>query len=113
MNFSWSKHVGTVETEAFTYYIRSQSFDYTQRQQEHYDTMTPEAIYQSIEKHSADHPFQGKSPLLFTKTGTVRPGEGDGYSGTVPQFREPRQSIKPTPKGLRKRVSDFTTAAIC
>ena len=59
------EHVGTVETEAFIYYIRSQSFDYTQWQKEHYDTMTPETIYQSLEEHSADHPFQGKKAIII------------------------------------------------
>ena len=61
----WSKHVGTVETEAFIYYIQNQSFDYTRWQKEHYDTMTPEAIYQSLEEHSADHPFQGKKAIII------------------------------------------------
>ena len=54
-----------LKTEAFINYIRSQSFDYTRWQKEHYDTMTPEAIYQSLEEHSADHPFQGKKAIII------------------------------------------------
>ena len=59
------QHVGTVELEEFIYYIRSQSFNYTKWQQEHYDSMTPEQIYSMMEEHSAKHPFEGKKAVTI------------------------------------------------
>ena len=59
------EHVGTVELEAFIYYIRSTSFDYTRWQREHYDAMKPEEIYKALEKHSVEHPFQGKKVTII------------------------------------------------
>lgn len=58
-------HVGTVELEAFIYYIRSDSFDYTKWQREHYDNKTPEEIFASLEAHSAQHPFKGKKAMII------------------------------------------------
>ena len=58
-------HVGTVELEQFIYYIRSQSFNYTKWQQEHYDAMTPEQIFSMMEEHSAKHPFKGKKATII------------------------------------------------
>ena len=59
------EHVGTVELEAFIYYIRSQSFDYTRWQREHYDAISPEALYVALEKHSREHPFSGKKAMII------------------------------------------------
>ena len=58
-------HVGTVELEAFIYYVRSQSFDYTKWQQEHYDAIDPDALFPALEKHSAQHPFKGKKAVIL------------------------------------------------
>jgi len=59
------EHVGAVELEAFIYYVRSQSFDYTKWQREHYDALTPEALYASLEKHSREKPFKGKKATIL------------------------------------------------
>lgn len=59
------EHVGTVELEAFIYYVRSQSFDYTKWQREHYDALPPEALYEALEKHSKAHPFKGKKAVII------------------------------------------------
>ena len=59
------EHVGTVELEAFIYYVRSQCFDYTKWQREHYDALTPEALYSSLEKHSKTKPFKGKKATII------------------------------------------------
>ena len=60
-----SEHVGTVELEAFIYYIRSQAFDYTKWQQEHYDVIPPEELYAALEEHSQKHPFKGKKATII------------------------------------------------
>ena len=59
------EHVGTVELEAFIYYVRSQSFDYTKWQREHYDAVSPEALYSTLEMHSKEHPFRGKRAVII------------------------------------------------
>ena len=54
------EHVGTVELEAFIYYVRIQSFDYTKWQQEHYDAIAPNKLFDELEKYSTNHSFKGK-----------------------------------------------------
>ena len=59
------EHVGTVELEVFIYYIRSQAFDYTKWQQEHYDSMTPEAIKNMLDDYSKTHTFYGDKAVVI------------------------------------------------
>lgn len=59
------EHVGTVELEVFIYYIRSQAFDYTKWQQEHFDSKTPEEIYALLETYSQQHSFNGKKAVVI------------------------------------------------
>lgn len=59
------EHVGTVELEEFIYYIRSQSFDYTKWQREHYDSMSREQILSMVEEHSRKHPFEGSKAVVI------------------------------------------------
>lgn len=57
--------IGTVETEAFIYYIRSESFDYTKWQREHFDAMTPRQILQKVEEHGINAPFEGDKTVVI------------------------------------------------
>ena len=57
------ENVGTVELEQFIYYIRSQSFDYTKWQREHYDKISPDELYESLKEYSKNHTFKGKKQL--------------------------------------------------
>ena len=59
------ENVGTVELEQFIYYIRSQSFDYTKWQREHYDAMTPEEIFNALQNYSEKHTFNGKKAVII------------------------------------------------
>ena len=59
------ENVGTVELEQFIYYIRSQSFDYTKWQREHYDAMTPEEIFNVLQNYSEKHTFNGKKAVII------------------------------------------------
>ncbi|MBR6027993.1 MAG: hypothetical protein IKP40_02810 [Clostridia bacterium] len=59
------RYVGTVETEAFIYYIKSQNFDYTKWQQRHYDSMTLEEIDAIVDQNGRDYPFQGKKAVIL------------------------------------------------
>ena len=58
------EHVGTVELEVFIYYIRSQAFDYTEWQREHYNHMTPEKIRNLLENYSKNHEFVGNKAVV-------------------------------------------------
>ena len=58
-------HVGTVELEAFIYYVRSQAFDYTEWQKEHYDAMKPEEIFAKLQEHSSKKPFHGEKAVII------------------------------------------------
>ena len=58
-------HVGTVELEAFIYFVRSQSFDYTEWQKNHYDAMTADEIFAKMQQHSEKRHFQGKKAVVI------------------------------------------------
>lgn len=58
-------NVGTVELEQFIYFVRSQSFDYTKWQREHYDKTTPEELYESLKEYSKTHEFQGAKAKII------------------------------------------------
>ena len=58
-------HVGTVEAETFIYFVRSESFDYTKWQREHFDALTPEQIREAVKKHGIEYPFQGKKAVVL------------------------------------------------
>lgn len=59
------EHVGTVELEEFIYYIRSNSFDYTKWQRDHYDNMSRAQILAMVEEHSKKHPFEGDKAVII------------------------------------------------
>ena len=47
------------------YRTRSQSFDYTKWQREHYDKITPEELYESLKEYSKTHEFQGAKAKII------------------------------------------------
>ncbi len=59
------RQVGTVELEAFIYYVRSQNFDYTKWQREHYDSLTADEIYSSLQEYSKTHTFHAKKAEIL------------------------------------------------
>ena len=59
------ENVGTVELEQFIYYIRSQAFDYTKWQREHYDKISPDEQFESLQKYSEEHSFDGKKAVII------------------------------------------------
>ena len=60
-----SKNIGTVELEAFIYYVRSQNFDYTKWQREHFDSMTPDEINRLMTEYSSTHEFCGNKAEII------------------------------------------------
>ncbi len=59
------ENVGTVELEQFIYFIRSQSFDYTKWQREHYDKISPEELHKSLKEYSEKHTFEGNKAVII------------------------------------------------
>ena len=59
------EHIGILEAEQFIFYLRTESFDYTRWQREHYDKMTPEEIYAGVVRNGKIHPFQGKKAVII------------------------------------------------
>ncbi len=59
------ENVGTVELEQFIYYIRSQAFDYTKWQREHYDKISPDEQFKSLQEYSEKHSFDGEKAVTI------------------------------------------------
>ena len=59
------KNVGTVELEQFIYFIRSQSFDYTKWQRDHYDQINPVELKRALDEYSQNHTFEGEKAVVI------------------------------------------------
>ena len=59
------EQIGVIEAEQFIFYLRTEGFDYTSWQQEHYDGMTPEEIHDGIVRNGKVHPFHGKNTVIL------------------------------------------------
>ena len=51
--------VGIVDTERFIYIMRSEAFDYTKWQREHYDNISPDELNAAVDRFSAENEFKG------------------------------------------------------
>lgn len=58
-------HVGIVEAERFVYLVRSEAFDYTKWQREHFDALSPEQIDAECIRYNREHPFRGKKAAVI------------------------------------------------
>lgn len=54
------EHVGVVEAEKFLILVKSESFNYTEWQREHYDKIPDEVLRQEMIDFCKAHPFKGK-----------------------------------------------------
>lgn len=54
------EHVGIVEAEKFLILVKSESFNYTEWQREHYDKIPDEVLRQEMIDFCKAHPFKGK-----------------------------------------------------
>ncbi|MBQ4225825.1 MAG: hypothetical protein II773_08875 [Oscillospiraceae bacterium] len=59
------KQVGIVDAERFIYIMRSDTFDYTKWQREHYDMISPEELDNAFEKYSEEHRFGGNKAEII------------------------------------------------
>jgi len=53
------KILGAVDTEEFIAYIKSDQFDYTKWQREHFDGKTKEEISKGVRGYVTVHPYKG------------------------------------------------------
>ena len=51
--------LGTVDTEEFISFVKSDQFDYTKWQRQHFDAKTPEQISNEAEAYVTEHPYSG------------------------------------------------------
>ena len=57
--------VGIVETERFIYLVRSEAFDYTKWQREHYDAISPDEFDAALDKFSSNNEFKGSKARII------------------------------------------------
>ncbi len=59
------EQVGIVEAERFIYVMRTDAFDYTEWQKDHYDRIAPATLDAEVDKHSLQHPFKGEKATVI------------------------------------------------
>lgn len=57
--------VGIVDTERFIYIMRSEAFDYTKWQRDHYDNISPDELNAAVDRFSAEHEFKGSKANII------------------------------------------------
>ena len=57
--------VGIVDAERFIYIMRSESFDYTKWQCDHYDNISPDELDTAVDKFSSEHKFKGSKAKII------------------------------------------------
>ena len=57
--------VGIVDTERFIYIMRSEAFDYTKWQRDHYDNISPDELDAAVDKFSSEHEFKGSKAKVI------------------------------------------------
>ena len=55
--------VGVVEAERFIHFVKSESFDYTKWQRQHYDAIPADQLKAEMMRFCAEHPFPGKKAI--------------------------------------------------
>ena len=57
--------LGTVDTEEFISLVKSDQFDYTTWQRQHFDAKTPEQISAEAEAYVTKHPYTGNASTVI------------------------------------------------
>ena len=57
--------LGTLDTEEFIALVKSDQFDYTSWQRQHFDQKTREQISQEAETYVAAHPYKGDPSTII------------------------------------------------
>ena len=56
--------LGSVDAEEFISLVKSDQFDYTKWQRQHFDAKTPEQISVEAEKYVLEHPYTGNPSTI-------------------------------------------------
>ena len=57
--------LGTVDTEEFISLVKSDQFDYTEWQKQHFDKKTAEHISEEAEAYVTEHPYTGDPSTII------------------------------------------------
>ena len=57
--------VGIVDAERFIYIMRSEAFDYTKWQRDHYDNISPDELNAAVDRFSAENEFKGSKAKII------------------------------------------------
>ena len=57
--------LGTVDAEEFISLVKSDQFDYTKWQRQHFDQKTPEQISAEAEAYVTEHPYTGDPSTII------------------------------------------------
>lgn len=57
--------LGTVDTEEFISFVKSEQFDYTEWQRDHFDAKTPEQISAEAAAYVTEHPYTGDPATII------------------------------------------------
>lgn len=57
--------VGIVDAERFIYIMRSEAFDYTKWQRDHYDNISPDELNAAVDRFSAENEFKGSKAKVI------------------------------------------------
>lgn len=57
--------VGIVDAERFIYIMRSEAFDYTKWQRDHYDNISTDELDAAVDRFSAEHEFKGSKANII------------------------------------------------
>ena len=57
--------VGIVDAERFIFIMRSEAFDYTKWQRDHYDNVSPDELNAAVDRFSAEHEFKGSKANII------------------------------------------------
>lgn len=59
------KHVGVIEAERFVYLIKTETFDYTKWQRDHYDAISQDELRNAVQEYCNEHPFSGAKAVML------------------------------------------------
>ena len=65
VHVSLKNKVGTVDTEEFISFVKSDQFDYTKWQRDHFDAKTPEQISAEATAYVTEHPYAGDPATII------------------------------------------------
>ena len=57
--------VGIVDAERFIYIMRSEAFDYTKWQRDHYDNISPDEFNAAVDGFSEENEFKGSKAKII------------------------------------------------